>query len=157
MHTRKVIFLDFDGVMDTMKYVLYLTKHNLPEKDEFGVLFDPECIAALKHIIDKTNAEVVISSSWKDYMDLEQLKIMWEKRHLPGIPVDTTPSISTHREEEINAWLNQCSEPCQYVIIDDWPHERFSKIHITHLISTDGFDGLTMSLANKSIHILNNS
>lgn len=44
---RKIIFLDLDGVMDNAKYDIYLNKHNLPEKDEFGVLFDPDCIAAL--------------------------------------------------------------------------------------------------------------
>lgn len=51
---RKIIFLDFDGVMDNGKYDLYLNKNNLPEKDEFGVLFDPDCIAALKYIINET-------------------------------------------------------------------------------------------------------
>ena len=62
--------------MDNDKYDLYLNKHNLPEKDEFGVLFDPDCIAALNHIIDETNAEIVISSSWKIDIPIEDIQRM---------------------------------------------------------------------------------
>ncbi len=38
----KVIFLDFDGVMDTAYYDNYLNYMGLPEKDKYGVVFDPD-------------------------------------------------------------------------------------------------------------------
>ena len=47
----KVIFLDFDGVMDTAYYDNYLNYMGLPEKDKYGVVFDPDCIANLRRII----------------------------------------------------------------------------------------------------------
>ena len=152
---HKLIFLDFDGVMNNRRYNLYRNIHHLPEKDEFGVLFDPDCVAALKHIIDETGAEIVVSSSWKDYMTMGEIRDMWRKRNLPGTPIDVTPTISQHRGEEIEAWLSAHPNPCQYVIIDDEPREQFSPEQCLHLIIVDPFDGLTMFLADRAISILN--
>lgn len=151
----KIIFLDFDGVMDNAKYDIYLNKHSLPEKDEFGVLFDPDCIAALAQIIEQTGAKIVISSSWKDFMTKEEIDQMWQKRQLPGEVIDVTPSISRHRGDEIATWLNLCPDKCQYVILDDQPREQFNTDQYDHLIITNGFYGLTISDAQLAIEILN--
>ena len=43
----KIIFLDFDGVMDTAYYDLVVTKEGLPEKDSYGTVFDPDCVRNL--------------------------------------------------------------------------------------------------------------
>ena len=150
----KIIFLDFDGVMDNAKYDIYLNKHNLSEKDEFGVLFDPDCIAALAQIIEQTGAKIVISSSWKDFMTKEEIDQMWQKRQLPGEVIDVTPSTSRHRGDEIAAWLNLCPNKCQYVILDDQPREQFNTDQYDHLIITNGFYGLTISDAQQAIEIL---
>ncbi len=152
---HKFIFLDFDGVLNNRRYNLYRNIHHLPEKDEFGVLFDPDCVAALKHIIDETGAEIVVSSSWKDYMTMGEIRDMWRKRNLPGTPIDVTPTISQHRGEEIEAWLSAHPNPCQYVIIDDEPREQFSPEQCLHLISSNNFEGLTNLLSSKAIEILN--
>ena len=153
---RKIIFLDLDGVMDNGKYDLYLNKYNLPEKDDYGVLFDPDCIAAFKHVIDETKADIVISSSWKSDMSIDEIKRMWKERNLPGMPIDVTPTISRHRGDEIAAWLTLCPDPCRYVIIDDEQREQFNTDQLPYLVTTDGYDGLTMPLADKAIEILNN-
>ena len=153
--SRKIIFLDFDGVMDNAKYDIYLNKHNLPEKDEFGVLFDPDCIAALAHIVEQTGADIVISSSWKDYMTMDEIHAMWHKRQLPGKVIDVTPTTSRHRGDEIATWLNLCPDTCSYVIIDDQPREQFNTDQYDHLIITNGFYGLTQSDAEHAVEILN--
>ncbi len=152
---RKIIFLDFDDVMTTTKYCLLLNRQNLPEKDEFGVLFDSDCIAAFKHVLDETKAEIVISSSWKSDMSLVEIQRMWKERNLPGMPMDVTPTISRHRGDEIAAWLTLCPDPCRYVIIDDEQREQFNTDQLSHLVTTDGYDGLTMPLAEEAITILN--
>lgn len=153
---RKIIFLDFDDVLTTTKHCLLLNRQNLPEKDEYGVLFDPDCVAALKHIVDETNAEIVVTSSWREVdMPMQRLKEMWESRHLPGTLTDVTPSISQYRGEEISAWLTFCPDNCQYVIIDDLPQDQFLVNQYDHLVTTDGYAGLTMPLAEHAIQILN--
>ncbi len=153
---RKIIFLDFDDVMTTTKYCLTLNRKKQPEKDEYGVLFDPDCVAALKHIVDRTDAEIVITSSWREVdMPMQRLKEMWESRHLPGKFADVTPPISRYRGEEIAAWLTFCPDNCQYVIIDDLPQDQFHTNQYDHLVTTDGYAGLTMALAEEAITILN--
>ena len=47
----KIIFLDFDGVMDTAYYDMVLVSKGLQEVDEYGVLFDPACVRNLETII----------------------------------------------------------------------------------------------------------
>jgi len=153
---RKIIFLDFDDVMTTTKHCLLLNRQNQPEKDEFCVLFDPDCVAALKHIVDETDAEIVVTSSWREVdMPMQRFKEMWESRHLPGQLADVTPSISQYRGEEIAAWLTFCPDNCQYVIIDDLPQDQFLVNQYDHLVTTDGYAGLTMALAEAAIKILN--
>jgi len=61
----KIIFLDFDGVMDTAYYGHIIGKECRPSNDEFGTVFDPNCVRNLKEIIDKTGAGIVVTSSWK--------------------------------------------------------------------------------------------
>ena len=43
----KIIFLDFDGVMDTSYYDHLLNKKGLPGNDCYGTVFDPECVKNL--------------------------------------------------------------------------------------------------------------
>lgn len=77
-YEMKVIFLDFDGVMDTAYYDNYLNYMGLQEHDKYGVVFDPDCIANLKRIIDATGADIVVSSTWKDFMTYKEILEVWE-------------------------------------------------------------------------------
>ena len=58
----KVVFLDFDGVMDTAYYDFVLIRDRKPNRDTYGPIFDPNCVDYLRGIYLK-NA----------------------KQHLPGI------------------------------------------------------------------------
>ena len=64
----KIIFLDFDGVMDTAYYDHMLSKQGLPDNDLYGTVFDPNCVHNLRRIIDNTGADIVVSSSWKHFI-----------------------------------------------------------------------------------------
>ena len=97
----KVLFLDFDGVMDTEYYDHILSEAGKPISDEYGLLFDPECVKNLKYIIDSTGADIVISSTWKDIMSYQEILDMWEYRGLPGFVTDVTPTVSKHRETKL--------------------------------------------------------
>ena len=65
MNKERYIFLDFDGVLNTMEYQTALQWKGEPRKDEYGSLFDPEAVENLNLIIQNTNAKIVISSSWR--------------------------------------------------------------------------------------------
>ncbi len=58
-----LVFLDFDGVLNTDWHFAELKGKGLPFKDKYGPLFDPEAVKNLKKIIDDTDAQIVVSSS----------------------------------------------------------------------------------------------
>ena len=153
----KIIFLDFDGVMDTAYYDHVLSKLRLLGNDTFGTVFDPNCVQNLKKIIDKTGADIVVSSSWKHFMTYKDFLDMWEFRGLPGFVTDVTPTpdIRRNRGDEIDAWLDECNVECQYVIIDDLDATNFNDHQLPRLLVVNPFNGLDESTAERAIQILN--
>ena len=152
----KIIFLDFDGVMDTARYELILRISGRPSVDAYGTIFDPECVWNLKQIIDKTGAKIVVSSSWKDLLSFEVLLDMWEKRGLPGEVIGTTPYTlkCRNRGDEIDLWLKECPEECQYVILDDIDGSNFNEHQLERLVVVDAVKGLDEVAAEKAIEML---
>lgn len=93
----KAIFLDIDGVLHSYNHEEALIKQGISPFDKEGAIFDPLCVRALSSLIELTNAEVVIHSSWKDCEDtVKALRIMreiWSIRNLPGHILDVTPTL----------------------------------------------------------------
>ena len=81
---------------------------------------------------------------------------MWEKRGLPGEVIDTTPYTSEcrNRGDEIDSWLLECEEGCQYVILDDIDESNFNEHQLSRLVVVDPVQGLNEESANKAIKIL---
>jgi hypothetical protein len=155
----KIIFLDFDGVMDTAYYDHMLSKQGLPGNDPYGTVFDPNCVHNLRRIIDNTGADIVVSSSWKHFMTYKEFLEMWDTRGLPGFVTDVTPipDMRRNRGDEIDAWLNECNVECQYVIIDDLDGSNFNEHQIPRLLVVNPFFGLDEETAERAIYLLNNS
>ena len=154
----KIIFLDFDGVMDTAYYDHVLSKEGKPGNDKYGTIFDPYfCVQNLKRIIDETGARIVVSSSWKYDMSYKAFLDMWEYRGLPGFVTDVTPTpaIRNNRGDEIDAWLEECRTECQYVIIDDLDAYNFNEHQIPRLLVVNPFNGLDEDTAKRAIELLN--
>ena len=168
---QKIIFLDFDGVLNTEHYQNLLCYEGKPWQDEFGAFFDPEAVAQLKRIIDTTNADIIVESSWK-YLGLEAMQEMWEVRNMPGKIIDITPSsisdswlLTANLEDiepamghckgmEIASWLaNNSKKETKYVIIDD--EYVIMDSQLPHFLLTNPYDGITEEIANKVISILN--
>ena len=88
---KKVIFLDFDGVLNTENYQAKLRSEGKPQWDDFGQVFDPEAVENLKMVLDAVpDTLLVINSSWK----LEghgKMKELWQTRGLPGKIHGVTP------------------------------------------------------------------
>ena len=115
----KIIFLDFDGVLNTEHYQGLLQYQGKPWQDEYGAFFDPKAVKQLKRIIDATDADIVVESSWK-YLGLDAMKELWEVRNLPGTIIDITPSLlGKNKGVEIASWLSKyAKQDIRYVIID---------------------------------------
>ena len=167
---KKIIFLDFDGVLNTEHYQGLLQYQGKPWQDEYGAFFDPNAVKQLKRIIDATGADIVIESSWK-YLGLDAMKELWKVRNLPGKIIDITPtsisdeyllnadlddldtSILHCKGMEIASWLSEQGEDIRCVIIDD--EYVILDSQLPHFILTNPYEGITEEQANKAISILN--
>ena len=154
MHIRKIIFLDFDGVLNTEYYQGLLQYQGKPWQDEYGAFFDPNAVKQLKKIIDATGADIVIESSWK-YLGLDAMKELWEVRNLPGTIIDITPSLlGKNKGVEIASWLSKyAKQDIRYVIIDD--EYVILDSQLPHFILTNPYEGITEEQANRAISMLN--
>ncbi|MBQ2796917.1 MAG: hypothetical protein IJF01_04195 [Tidjanibacter sp.] len=151
---QKIIFLDFDGVLNTECYQGLLQYQGKPWQDEYGAFFDPKAVRQLKRIIDATGVDIVVESSWK-YLGLEAMQELWRVRNLPGKIIDITPAIvGCNKGEEIAAWLsNHATQDTRYVIIDDEYVVLDSQM--PYFIWTNPYEGLTEDQANRAMLILN--
>lgn len=167
----KIIFLDFDGVLNTGHYQRLLQYLGNPWRDRYGALFDPDAVRQLKRIVDATGADIVVESSWK-YLGLNAMRELWEIRNLPGKIIDITPSsvsdgclLSTDLDNippsmlhckgiEIASWLSKyAKQDIRYVIIDD--EYVILDSQLPHFILTNPYEGITEEQANRAISMLN--
>lgn len=153
---RKILFLDFDGVMVTDKYLEQLSVTNSPLRDEYGAKFDPVCVDCLKQVIDSTDAGIVVTSTWKMSLGLEGIQKMWDARHLPGKEIGVTPDIDPiHRGDEIQAWLDANPGVIRYAIIDDCPIlDFFREDQLPVLFKVDERTGLDEETALSVVNHL---
>lgn len=151
---NKIIFLDFDGVLNTEHYQDLLQYQGKPWQDEYGAFFDPKAVKQLKRIIDATDADIVVESSWK-YLGLDAMKELWEVRNLPGTIIDITPSLlGKNKGVEIASWLSKyAKQDIRYVIIDD--EYVILDSQLPHFILTNPYEGITEEQANRAISMLN--
>lgn len=155
---KRYIFLDIDGVINTERYQAQLELAGKPIRDELGPFYDPAAVGHLKHIVDMTNAEVVITSSWR-MQGIDIMNRAWCQRRMPGILAGITPVIKSSyyciRGMEIIQWLAENeneNEIVSYVIIDDC-HD-FLPEQERLLVNTDPYIGITYADALRAIDIL---
>lgn len=167
----KIIFLDIDGVLNPTHYMNALYKmwkasfKEIKSHDEYGQLFFHQNVESLKHIIDCTNAKIVISSTWR-MAGLSEMINLWKFRNLPGEIIGCTP-LETEvvdlgrakyydmvcRGDEIKTWIDIHKFTGNYCIIDDT--EDMLQEQDDYFVHTNGFVGLTKLDAEKAIEILN--
>lgn len=169
----RIIFLDFDGVLNTKNYQAQLRAEGKPGWDDFGMLFDPEAVANLQRILDAVpDVRIVVESSWK-VNGLDELRLMWAERGLPGSLYDVTPTFFCEvlltldlsdpdsilkveglgKGKEIRAWLRRHADPdCRYVILDDMA--EFDCELCEHRIQINSKMGITKTDAKAAIKLL---
>ncbi len=172
---ERYLFLDIDGVLNTIRYSNYLIDHDEDDTDEDGALFDPEAIDNLANVIKAIpDVKILISSSWR-FKGWEWMKRLWAKRHLPGEIYGFTPGLEFVRFKdlitegysesvfpygtrgiEIGEWLrlNKPESPAlyRYAIIDD--EDDFPSNYRDHVVLANPFDGITKEVAAKVIALL---
>ena len=172
---QRYLFLDIDGVLNTIRFSNYLIDHDEDEVDEDGALFDPEAVNNLACIIEQVpDLKIIISSTWR-LKGWEWMNRLWVKRQLPGAIYSFTPvlevvcfvdkinrkdSTSVYpygtRALEVNEWLRlyagQNSLSYKYVILDDF--NDFLVLQQEHVIITDPNLGITIENVVKTLELL---
>lgn len=154
MKCRRIIFLDFDGVLATDSYDDALLAGGERLRDCFGRRFDPGCVAYLRDVIGSTGADIVITSSWRQYLSPLAMRLMWKTRGMPGAVKGCTPRISENRGMEIRKWLSSHQDVVSYVILDDMDKRQFDTDQHVHLVTCDHFGGMSSEDAERAVQIL---
>jgi HAD domain in Swiss Army Knife RNA repair proteins len=138
--TRRVIFLDIDGVLAPIR-----------EWDRYGDL-DPACVRVLNEIAAHARAEIVVSSTWRHGRTVAELQATLEAAGFTGSVRDKTPVgvPGANRGDEIAAWLAE-NAVGGFVIIDD--HVDMGGLR-AHLILTRPAHGLQPADAPRAIATL---
>lgn len=150
----KIIFLDFDGVITT-----YQSKWKI----------DMDKVKIINDICDKTDAKIVVSSSWrigyhgvasvfrlslKNYFTknqyLDHFKDTFDK-FINNI-VGMTDSGSC-RGNEIKFYMNEHPEVDNYVILDD--DSDMLDNQLFNFVQTDTYEGITKRDAKFCVDVLN--
>jgi hypothetical protein len=142
----KVIFLDIDGVLND-GFTILGTGKDFPTKDHL------DCLRA---IVDATEAQIVLSSSWRyhksDFNDAKNAL-----RNVGLAIMDKTKLLPKGRGAEISEWLSRHPEVDSYVILDDHndSYTNFSADQQEHLVLTEFSLGLLQEHVQQAINILN--
>ncbi len=154
----KILFTDIDGVLYTSRYYNYLSLNHKKFRDNYGFLFDPECIKNFNTIIEETDAKIVISSTWRR-SGLDIMRDLFRDRGIKGDIIDLTPIATIEdlffcRGEEIENWLTFNGMPDKFVVLDDASlgdgYDNWNGY-----IKTEMSTGITNEIKNKVIDYLN--
>ena len=171
---RKYVFIDFDGVLNTERYHSELVSSGQKCSDQYGPLFDPVAVGNLKRIVDETEAEIVIISSWK-LEGVDRMVSLWKARKMPGVLAGCTPDcisgmdlLNVNLEDsatfanlagkgnEVKQWLRENApkkaDGYRYVILDDVPD--FLPEQMENYIQVDSRIGITEDNVVKSVEKL---
>ncbi len=134
---KKLVFLDMDGVITH-------------QGTDYQI--DPLCVARLNTLIDRTGAEVVISSSWRLMFRPAIIAARLEHAGFRGKVVGQTPRLPGYnRGKEIETFLSDVKDQICFVILDDVPDvDPLS----SQLVLTDELIGLQDKDVERAVALL---
>lgn len=162
---RPLVFLDFDGVLNSHAYFTEL-RERLGERACTWSRIDDRCVLRLERLVEEADADIVVSSTWRIQNDVRALRMILEcsgfarQKHRV---IDRTPCLGcvhppwpcsqAHRGHEIDEWLrkNRTQGLPPFVILDD---DSDMHPHLDRLVKTNHATGLTDADVDKALDIL---
>ena len=118
---KKFIYLDLDGVLS-------LGSEIHPKLTEWGYVhrFNAKAVQMFNEVLEVTNADIIISSDWKQHYSLESFQGIFKWQKVIKVPIDITPSLKftsmqlleENRAKEILEHVDKF-KPGFWVAIDD--------------------------------------
>lgn len=140
----KILFLDFDGVLNSEKSAVQTGNRYKFAKDS---------VAALNKILQRTEARIVVTSSWRESWTLiENAAFLENAGIVKGRVVGKTAVLGKDRGFEIDSWLRSAPYAVKSIAILDDRDDMV--MHKHRLVRIDPKIGLTLELANRVIDLL---
>merc|ERR1740123_2109887 len=174
----KVVFLDVDGVLRPARAggfdILSIDGDAAVRVDTSD--FFPSAMKALRHIIERTGAVVVLSSEWRrsdalrlaltDIFEKNRMRV-WASVTTAALELEPGPDpvrqFAERRAREVTQWLNEHEgDVSGWVVLDDInlaiadeAKKPSTKSMASRLVQTWPLCGLTMGNAKTAVRILN--
>ena len=153
----KVIFLDHDGVIclsnnwggRSKKWAKYRSANPETSTDKMDAPvfvrfddFDEKAVQILNKILEETGAEIVVSSDWKGWANVEEMGEYYESQGIIRKPIALTRNLAdcTWENEEKESWFwnpRWDLEMSRVVEIRQYLHDH---PEITHWVAVDDLD-----------------
>jgi hypothetical protein len=148
----KVIFLDHDGVIclssnwggRAKKWSKYRSANPNSSSDKMDAPvdvrfdnFDEKAVRILNKILEETGAEIVVSSDWKRWANVEEMGEYYESQGIIKKPIAFTPDLGkcTWYTNEVWTWSNRCDlEMSRVIEIKQYLHDH---PEVTHWVAVD--------------------
>ena len=150
----RVIFLDFDGVLNSWQWAKRTNQSGL-----LGI--DPEAVSRVREIVERTGCLIVVSSTWRLSRSVEALREVFASKGYPEpVPIigktraDVSypePARENKRGCEIQAWLDEHHEVTTICILDD-DHDMAHLL--PYLVSTSMEDGIQPRHVEAAVRML---
>ncbi|MGH7744562.1 MAG: HAD domain-containing protein [Candidatus Dormibacteria bacterium] len=153
----KVLFLDFDGVLNSNVWFkankdAILAQTTFLARDAAEI--DPIALARVRRVVELTGAQIVVSSSWRIGNPIDRLREIIKEAGWPDAPiigVTPWPRNTTFRGDEVALWLKQHPKVTKFVCLDDdgdfHPDQS--------LVQTSWDDGIQECHVERMIELLN--
>ena len=153
----KIIFLDIDGVLNCVT-----TKERIPGSKLLLGMEDIK-IRYLKEIVDRTDAKIVLTSTWKvDWFKDDKDNNGKYGRYLDSkfkefdlLIYDKTDYHIQDRGSEIYKYLNIHNDIDKWIVIDDYIFKDYDEDIRRHLVKTTFEEGLQRKHISEAIQLLN--
>lgn len=149
VRVNSIIFLDIDGVLNSARF-----EYVRQRVGKGSLRLDPSALALLAELVERTQAKLVITSSWRkernpaDFDNIfAAVLCSWKSSVIGKTPV------ADCRGEEIALWLAHNKVDC-YAILDDLARNNFYKEQWQHLVKVDNRDGLLLKDIEQAARIL---
>ena len=144
MRKNPIIFLDFDGVVNTIYYRYYprFKKEIFGyAHEEDGFVNNRQAIEWLNELYFHYNYDIVVTSTWRTYCDYRKILYNSGLNRMINI-LGATPKINNIRGDEIAQWIIDNNEQDRDIIILD--DDEDMGILKTSLIKCDPYLGITL-------------
>lgn len=151
-----IIFLDFDGVVNTIYYCYYPRIKRTVfgyAHEEDGFVNNRQAIEWLNELFFHYTYDIVVTSTWRNYCDYREILYNSGLNRMINI-LGATPRLNTTRGNEIAQWIIEHNEKDRHIIIlDDDEDMEFLK---SELIKCDPYLGFTLHEYTKCVEKFEN-